>query len=690
MPTPISSHFYRIVLLMVVWFPLCANAQNDREEFRLFPGESYTSMEVTVTWRLEGDSPVDILHFQGPKTEVSTPRCTPPCEAIPPRVVRTVFLDGVAMEYTLDPSPSRSIYFRSYQSPTEVEFDARPDRKMLFVSRAAHLEIGSVKLTVSNEPVEFATGTAYLQISAKDMASEATCVLPLALRAQKSIGRYSIEVVAAYPETKTAKLEIIAEPDFTVQGKEAWITESCSHLGDLETILSYLGENYGFEVEWQLYDNYVESAAKAKRSKVLGVGPETPRRRSSRGSSSNSVEGATIRERIDSYVLDFPVSFEWKTPTLLSVYPMGFKEVLKEQEEQRLQDEKKQKAKELNEAMKKEFEEKYQPILKVYSLKSVTPITAKAIIDQELQYYSLRPTTYQKEWPVGEPSIESIPIAQKDEWFGRASDSTTPNYRMKRIDQVVAEECIADDKANAIIVTAIPETHKKIEELLAKMEGVLEAEQKEKAAPLQLYKVEVALLQSVNKPTSATPEYMEKLNQPIEDLSVDGENITEVMALISEYTGVNINVEAKAISPDVTFKIVQPTPAIEVLRLIADANGLRLDFQPSTVMVRWADGENTALPVDPADYGLKPEDLKQFKVDSVSQLGHSIQSLTNSPDSNGTSTVMLGEEFQCELAFQDFREPYLILNGKLQTRRNSTLIQSTLFLEPDTPSVLAI
>ncbi|MCA9433062.1 MAG: hypothetical protein KC940_21265, partial [Candidatus Omnitrophica bacterium] len=315
----------------------------------------------------------------------------------------------------------------------------------------------------------------------------------------------------------------------------------------------------------------------------------------------------------------------------------------------------------------------------VYTLKSLTPITAKALIDRELHSYTFVYGNSERE-----PRVSSHEV---DYW---EEQGTRPGARPgdDPSSLLVSEQCIADEKANAVIVTAIPETHKKVAALLAKMEGVLEQEQIEKALPLHLYNIEVALLQSAEPQTDeATPEYWEALDTVVEDLNVQGDSLYQLVELLATFGETSINCSQTV--PDLGVHVTLKGKTIrEILNTLSKMYDLWIDYQPETVLIRPTSERAVTHLVDPKDYGLGQEDLNQFNVEAVSELGRSNQSITNSVDRGGSFSVTMGEH-TCEFTFQDFRDPYLIVNGRVQGE-SKTLIDSTLFLEEDTPSVLAI
>ncbi len=629
--------------------------KNTQEEFRLFPGESYTSLGVTVTWEVndttqEAKEQNHFLHLKGPNSEIRDVTI----EAVSGQ--KTAFLDDVLIYYSAcveeirmrtssDPSSRggggfriekhiRSLICGAMSQSSSFTVMHRVDNPRMFVSHVNPLRINQFRLTVSSETISYPDGSDYMEIIATDSVSGETETIPAANDANRSIGRFSVYVKSTNVFTKTVGLHVTTQPDLSIRGEDAWAGDfSSAPNTPLEEVLKNLAKDYGFETEWLEHEGHPESVQFAKETRSV-----------------NRVAGETVDAVVQDIDPSHPVTFEWKTPTLLSVYPAGYEEVLK--------------GKELAEARdlaKENFEKTHRFETQNYHLTEITSITAKAVIDQELRAYALLGTAV--------------------ETYKAAGMENNPN--------ALIERCIADEKANTVIVTAIPETHQKIEELLARMEAVLEVKQAEKAEPLELYQIEVALLQAVETSvSSATPVYMAKLNQTIEDISVTDEDIEEVIQMLSELTGVSINVDPQALGQRVTLNIVYSTPAIEILRLIADMHLLWIDFQHSSVLLRWGRKDTRVPPADPSDYGLKPEDLDRFKINEVSELGRSIQSITNSP-AGGTFSVAMGERFQCEMSFQDFREPYLIVKGIVE-QGDRAIVDSTLFLEKDKPSILAI
>ncbi|MCB9766778.1 MAG: hypothetical protein H6752_01180 [Candidatus Omnitrophica bacterium] len=659
MPTPILSQIYRIGLLIIVAIPWCANAGNDIEEFRLFPGESYTSMGVTVSWDVANSTDESVptqnsLRMMGPETVIEG------VDIQPSEFEEVAYLDDVAIGFKADTIQVqsnaqrsnaygggrygnarykvRSLGCRAWGQSSEISVLHRIEEPRYFVSHVCPIKINQILLTVSSDKVDYPDGSKYLEMVATDTITDETQTIPAANDAVKSIGRFTVAVGRAFEETKTVVIQVSAEPDLTIRGKDAWVEDySFKDSTTLEKALSDLGDRYGFKADWEAFEGKEESIDYGKNLNVpeMTISAGRPLKE--------------VLELLGKNELDDKVTFEWETPTLLSVYPIGYKEVRDQQ----------QRAKQIEQA-KKEFEKNYQLETQVYKLSKITPVTAKALIERELRSYQLSGT-----------EVRSYPL-------GTGSERST----------WVVEQCIADEKANAVIVTAIPETHKKVEELLAKMEGVLEAEQKEKAAPLQLYKVEVALLQSAEPQTDeATPEYWEALDTVVEDLNVQGDSLYQLVELLATFGETSINCSQTV--PDLGVHVTLKGKTIrEILNTLSKMYDLWIDYQPETVLIRPTSERAVTHLVDPKDYGLGQEDLNQFNVEAVSELGRSNQSITNSVDRGGSFSVTMGEH-TCEFTFQDFRDPYLIVNGRVQGE-SKTLIDSTLFLEQNKPSVLAI
>jgi hypothetical protein len=91
-----------------------------------------------------------------------------------------------------------------------------------------------------------------------------------------------------------------------------------------------------------------------------------------------------------------------------------------------------------------------------------------------------------------------------------------------------------------------------------------------------------------------------------------------------------------------------------------------------------------------AQYGISRADMELFGIDGVALLNRAIVSLLAERGEMGRAVVSLTPDYRCELEFQDVREPYLLARGRLLGASGSALIENTLYLERDKPTLLGL
>ena len=93
-----------------------------------------------------------------------------------------------------------------------------------------------------------------------------------------------------------------------------------------------------------------------------------------------------------------------------------------------------------------------------------------------------------------------------------------------------------------------------------------------------------------------------------------------------------------------------------------------------------------------AKYGISEEDLKLFGLGNLAELGKGVVTISGEPGEGGKARVSLTEAYAAELQFQDVREPYVIIRGRLSGIQpaDRALLENTLYLEKDKPTLLGL
>jgi len=644
----------------------------EQERGSLFPGESITYRDVTVTWEV-AESPsgttesFGILVFES--ADPSIPDHT--MEGI--LKAPDAWLGGISYCDTVlrfrgltwranenSPLTVQRIDYEACFQPRDQFFDACGGNTLIYVSSVTPIHLNEWILQLSDRPTEYPDGSEYYEIQVHNTIDGTTGTLPAIEGATRKFGRFAIAVRNDFHPDNTLGIHVNADRDPSVRGRDACVDDLRKEPKEtLEELLFRLGNDYGFELEWMEYPGHRESIDYLK---VSNFGGETER---------YPVKGL-LSDLLPQFLQNHcgfnmdRIGLEWVDSTHLRITPIGYEETVAWQE------------------AREDFKQKFSAVTKVYRLEKITPITAKALIDQELRWYGLSGTTVRE-------GIASLPDTLRSNYAG-----------------FTVEQCIADEMANAVIVTAIPETHAKIEKLLAEMDSLL-AEKKEGGERPSVYGLTVYLLQGMetgnreNAPTQKpSSETIAKttgslgIDTVVESIIFENQPLQELIAMLSTVSASNVNVAGSVPNMKVSVNIQDPRTVREILQDLEKLYDLWVDYQPGNTIVRpgWererqgADRKSLTLL---QDYGIAEEDLAAFGFVAGQELGKGMVSLVGQRGDEGNAKVALSESYTCEFEYMDFRKPYLILKGRmLDQRTNKCLLENTLYLEPDKPALLGL
>jgi len=631
----------------------------------LYPGESVAYEGVTMTWEVSPDDvpvtsgtlkPCGRVRFDGPRTKDAV-FDAPMMVNSKRRIIETkdfyAYLDDVVTcvgSHGNTMGVDAYLMYRMETSPSHREIDAAPhnDLRTVYLSRLCSIQLNQWRFSISNEPVRYPDGSEYYQIVALDSQNSKTETMPATNDASRNFGRFGVSVNRFYPKTRTAILQILAKEDPTIRGRDAYATWRVSRGENYGEILDRLSKEYGFEVEWVEFPGHPESVEYARNLKI-----------NSGGGVGRIVLQKTLRSFFgDSLVLD------WRDATYLRVWAKGYDDVIAIQEEAARRKEKeaqgnKARAKfDKDEAQAKKrfldlFEKDYQLETRVYRPSRISAQAARELAQGELNtYHLMKHPTYSITVPgdvwtpqcYGGPEGFFFIVPQKDierspaKWVLPIQPEDWKRLSLACVTETIA----ADEKNNALIVTAIPKTHERIVALLKKMEGYLE-DKTSQTAPVR-YRLQAFLLEGKRA-------------------------------------------EREAVSV--------------TTRTMAAAGG--------------AGSAGGASAVAAERYGLAKEDLALFGLTHVEELGQGAVALLAERGESGRARLSLTDAYACELEYQDTRKPYLIVRGRLletgpigpigpigqkvptapvspasATASQKTLLENTLYLEPNKPSVLGL
>lgn len=363
-----------------------------------------------------------------------------------------------------------------------------------------------------------------------------------------------------------------------------------------------------------------------------------------------------------------------------------------------------------------DFERDYQTSLKVYRVERLTSTTAKALLDPELHTYLL------VEGPPAHVRIQSATtgpvVGPNDSVFFK-----------------VEESIIADEKANALVVTAIPSTHERITKLLAQLEGMFE--QQAAAAEPTRYRLQLALLEGVPAVDSGVPSARYSgmaqtrryqtadmrivgaatgaqvvsttpadtivvqrsragLEARVPDFVANDEDVVTALARLSRDAGVTI-----VVSPRVQGKTtinMKGASVRQILEVVLPP--LNATYRESGGVVHVLSNPELLLDSPPSReesmatmkrYGLSEEELRTFGLAGVRELGSGIVDLAAEAGRAGRARLALTDAYQGEVQYLEVRKPYLIVKGYLhESAGGKVLVENTLYLKQGQPSVLGL
>ncbi|MBD3266812.1 hypothetical protein GF373_09095 [bacterium] len=538
--------FLSFLLIVAVLPP---GFSEDEVEFSLWPGEEYTLNKFKISWdeltvekhpNLSDKTVFGDLVFahlpSGKKHVLRFP------EKPDMRSQAIVYLEETLFEFSFE-SPERSRFFlqcKATKQSSQISYDASGfGYRSYAVSHLCPLRIGEWKFTIDKETQGGEDSVLVVENTETDELKK----MVVADNNHRAFGRLHLYIIKKhmFEKTKTIVLHVKIEPDLSIRGGNTYVNQY--EIGETEyygTLLDQLQREFAFDVEIPL----VKGAPG-----LMGMGESSDNLLISR-QEADAIQDFLEQEhqlknsrwtgilKKDLLPRMFPkLVFEWETP---------HKAYLRAADAYKQEVQRKEKIKEDLQFALKWYRKEIRLVMKIYPLDSLDVSTAKSLVEKELGNYVLEPAEDRQsgEWigfVVEENSIKS------DEWKNdlnerrerlqaeleghekRLDSKPSKQLRQKienlkeeirwvrwrllephayreakdRMAQSIADEVVEtrsyvmedvvqDPQSNAIIVTAIPETHKRIEALLARMESMVK-EPAQKAIP-EKHTIEIILL----------------------------------------------------------------------------------------------------------------------------------------------------------------------------------------------------
>ena len=451
----------------------------------LYPGESLTYGGVEVTWEVtdEDRASTDSL---GRVLLIGTSRSS--WTIVPQERSKLFYLDEKYFEVELEEQQGKSYLNMEMPYQPSIINVAQGYGQSLVLSQMCPVQLDHFKLTISPKPVSYPDGSSYHELivisnEAIENQSSDRFTMPLAMGTVRHFDRFKVEVREFYPETLTAILKISAQIDEDARGRWAY---GRIELKDEETYgeaFDRLVEQFGFEVEWiEAVEGHPESIDAIKQRRI--------------GQSRHS-KGTYLKDFLtDSNRLNDNLAYEWVDDTHLKLWAKDYaKRVAREAVEKKEKQE-----------LERIFNENYKLATKVHRFERLGPAAARQLIEPQLNtYIFMNGPQWQllkTEHPGNRYMIGRIQNTSQ------MTGETKEKYDKYSI-AVSREEVIADERSGTLIVSAIPKTHKEIDALLAKMEGMITDEPLAEAP--ERYRIDLVLLRGIpggaaTSPTLATQE----------------------------------------------------------------------------------------------------------------------------------------------------------------------------------------
>jgi hypothetical protein len=245
---------FLVVLLSAQFIPAPA-AEVEQASATLFPGQTVTALGIKITWNFKG-KPTLALPLPG-TFDIVGPVKSIKDLPVKNMIISSIYIDEVVlifkqgMEGAATPLSRFNIVAKKY--PSKYDMGGRPYNMNCFISNLCPITINELNIRVSDEKKTFPDGSSYYMLEFEDTRSGEKTSIPMNSGAQGQAFRMNVNVSTVFEETKTARLDLSAKPDYTVRGKDAFIDKF--DLGDhlhrpIKDFLDEFGGKYGFTVKW--------------------------------------------------------------------------------------------------------------------------------------------------------------------------------------------------------------------------------------------------------------------------------------------------------------------------------------------------------------------------------------------------------------------------------------------------------
>ena len=631
--------------------------------------------------------------------------------------------------------------------PSERPLTAAPARiERVPVSSFQAVHLGDWRFEVSQQPVTGPDGSVYRNLILSNEERQIEQSMPLISGAARTLDRFTIFVRDYQEATQVARLDIEAGFDPDVKGRGAYIDAFENELNEnVEGFLKRMGDIYGFGVQFEPASVGQDESLELARGirfqdsgarKGPGLVESVVRRFLSR---SNEQRQSTIPMPM--------LAHEWVDDTHLRVWIENYDDILKwrEEEEQRklaeaeAAERQRKKGEERKRAMAEAIRVKRQKEaeqLEALNRRRKESEETKARFESEFQLqsrvYSLTNIDPTQIAPMLRPHLGTWVLHKDEEGYYRISsqDPSIFEVPLASIEKKIIEQVFPNDPTDALVVYARPATHEKIAEIIETVDGLSRAtttDSEPQAIP-GIYRVKLVLLKGnkisariEDQLTSTTIELRQGEQSRFRDAIVeilgtrvvDNESLADLSLVaysdvfprtnlldlkngdVRHHHDYQVTIEA--------ITIREPRDRSSETRTIRESRErlsvrLSIEYVPpkkagDELRTPSADRDVSDAEQDApeARFAISDEDLEAFGFDTVSEIGRGMVTLAADPEATDGAKVTLGAGYQCEIVFQDRRDPYLIVRGRLLGGDGKALLlENTLYLEKAKPALLGL
>ena len=208
-------------------------------EGNLFPGESISYREVTLTWEIadypgQATDSLGVIHLTSAKPEVPDYAIEIRLDPSQDKWERVLYFDDAVFwirgeHWRINddaPATIQQMRIRQAFQPAKQLFTAAPIENVpVIVAANTPIQLNEWKVCISEDSVQYPDGNDYLEITFENTIDGATGTLPAVADVTRKFGRFAVTVVEVRDVEKTVVLKVDADEDTTARGGDRYVSE---------------------------------------------------------------------------------------------------------------------------------------------------------------------------------------------------------------------------------------------------------------------------------------------------------------------------------------------------------------------------------------------------------------------------------------------------------------------------------